>query len=132
MSNELTSMVHELRDLKTQKEELEAQLKDVNKKIRKLAEQQIPEYMEENEIEKLSVAGVGTIYLTQKVYANVKAEDREAFMDWLRSTGHEDLINEQVHPSTLNAFAKEQISEGRELPEVLDARLYPTATLRRS
>lgn len=132
MTNQLTHWAHELRDLKTQKEELEAQLKDVNKKIRKLAEQQIPEYMEENEIEKLSVAGVGTIYLTQKVYANVKAEDREAFMDWLRSTGHEDLIKEQVHPSTLNAFAKEQISEGRELPEVLDARLYPTATLRRS
>ena len=132
MSNELTSMCHDLRDLKNQKEELEAQLKDVNKRIRKLAEQQIPEYMEENEIEKLSVAGVGTVYLTQKVYANVKAENREAFMDWLRETGHEDLIKEQVHPSTLNAFAKEQISEGKELPEVLDARLYPTATLRRS
>lgn len=132
MSNELTTMVHELRDLKTQKEELEAQLKHVNGEIRKLAEHRIPEYMEENEIEKFSVTGVGTVYTQQKVYANVKAENREAFYQWLREHGASELIKETVHPSTLNAFAKEQLTEGKDLPDVLEARIYPTATLRRS
>lgn len=131
MSNELTSMVHDLRDLKDRKEQLEDELKSVNGQIRALAEGKIPEYMEENEIEKFSVTGVGTVYVQQKVYANVKADDREAFFHWLRENGSADLIKETVHPSTLNAFAKEQLSEGKELPDVLDARLYPTATLRR-
>ncbi len=131
MSNELTSMVHELRELKDRKEQLEDELKSVNGQIRALAEGKIPEYMEENEIEKFSVTGVGTVYVQQKVYANVKADDREAFFHWLREHGSADLIKETVHPSTLNAFAKEQLSEGKELPDVLDARLYPTATLRR-
>jgi len=132
MNDELGKMVRELRELRDQKEKLEADLKDVNLSIRKLAEHQIPEYMDEHEIEKLSVSGVGTVYLTTKVYANVKKENQEAFFEWLRETGNEELIREAVHPSTLNAFAKEQLSEGKELPDVLEARLYPTATLRRS
>lgn len=132
MSNQLTDMVVRLRDLKEKKADLETELKAINGAIRNLAEHEIPQYMDENEIEKFSVKDVGTVYTTMKVYANVKAQDREYFMEWLREQGHEDLIKEQVHPSTLNAFAKEQISEGKELPEVLDARLYPTATLRRS
>lgn len=131
MSNELTSMVHDLRELKDRKEALEEKLKQINKGIRDLAEQRIPEYMNENEIEKFTVEGVGTCFLTTKVYANVKSEDKDAFFDWLRENGNGDLIKESVHPSTLNAFAKEQLTEGKALPDVLTARLYPTATLRR-
>jgi hypothetical protein len=124
-------MVHDLRDLKDRKEQLEDELKSVNGQIRALAEGKIPEYMQDNEIEKFSVTGVGTVYVQQKVYANVKADNREAFFHWLRENGSADLIKETVHPSTLNAFAKEQLSEGKEIPDVLEARLYPTATLRR-
>ena len=131
MSNELTSMVHDLRDLKDKKEALEDELKGVNAQIRALAEHKIPEYMNENEIEKFSVTGAGTVYVTQKVYANVKADNREAFFQWLREHGSGDLIKETVHPSTLNAFAKEQLTEGKDIPDVLEARIYPTATLRR-
>ena len=131
MSNELTSMVHDLRDLKDKKEALEDELKGVNAQIRALAEHKIPEYMSENEIEKFSVTGAGTVYVTQKVYANVKADNREAFFQWLREHGSGDLIKETVHPSTLNAFAKEQLTEGKDIPDVLEARIYPTATLRR-
>lgn len=128
----LTEMVKRLRTLKNEKERAEAGLKAINSEIRKLAEQDIPTYMEENEIEKETVSGVGTVFLQTKVYANVKADDREAFFAWLRDNGNADLIKETVHPATLNAFAKEQLSEGKALPETLEARLYPTATLRRS
>lgn len=130
-SNPLVQMVRELRTAKDRKEALEAELKTVNGTIRDLAEQRIPEYMEDNEIDKITVDGVGTLYLTTKVYANVKAEDREVFYEWLRETGNGDLIKETVYPATLNAFAKEQLGNGVALPDVLTARLYPTANLRR-
>lgn len=131
MSNQLTSMVHDLRDLKDRKDVLELELKEVNKRIRALSEQEIPEYMDENEIDKISIDGVGTVFLKTKVYANVKADDLNGFFEWLRDNGNGDIIKETVHPSTLNAFAKEQLSEGKELPDMLSARLYPTAQLRR-
>lgn len=132
MSDTLTKMTKDLRKLKDAKQEIEAKLKEINGGIRRLAEQVIPEYMDENEIEKHSVKGVGTIFLVTKVYANVKAEDKEAFFAELREAGNGDLIKETVHPSTLNAFAKEMLSNGKALPETLTARLYPTANLRRS
>ncbi len=132
MSDTLTKMVKDLRKLKDAKTKAEEKLKELNGGIRRLAEQVIPEYMDENEIEKHSVKGAGTVFLTTKVYANVKAEDKEAFFAELRETGNEALIKETVHPSTLNAFAKEMLSEGKALPKTLTARLYPTANLRRS
>lgn len=131
MSDQLVAMVRDLRTAKDRKKELEDELKTVNGKIRSLAEHEIPDYMEENDIDKLSVEGVGTCYLTQKVYASVKVDDREGFYEWLRENGNADLIKETVYPATLNAFAKEQLSEGKALPEMCEARLYPTANLRR-
>jgi len=132
MSDPLTEMVKQLRTLKDEKEQLAAREKEINKSIRSLTEQQIPEYMDDNEIEKVSVEGVGTVFLQTKVYANVKAENKEAFYEWLRETGNEALIKEYVFPATLNAFAKEQLGNGVALPDAIDARLYPTAQLRRS
>lgn len=131
MSDKLVAMVRELRAAKDEKAELEAALKVANGTIRDLAEHKIPDYMEDNDIDKLSVDGVGTVFLQQKVYASVKADEREAFYEWLRDNGNGDLVKETVHPSTLNAFAKEQLSEGKALPEMCEARLYPTAMLRR-
>lgn len=132
MSNKLIDMAHDLRNLKDKKEKLEGELSDTNKAIRRLAEQEIPEYMEENEIEKISIDGVGTLYTTLKIYANVKKENKEAFYNWLREHGNEDMVQEYVFPATLNAFAKEQLNEGKPLPDdLIEARLYPTATLRR-
>lgn len=131
MSNPLTEMVNELRAAKDRKDALDAELKEVNKTIRTLAEQKIPEYMDDNDIEKATVEGVGTVYLSTKVYANVRAENKDAFYAWLRETGNAALIKEYVFPSTLNAFVKEQLGNGVALPDVLEARLYPTANLRR-
>lgn len=132
MSDTLTTMVRELRILKDTKEGLDAKVKSVNLRIRNLAEQRIPDYMDDHEITKHAVKGVGVVFLTTKVYAYVKADDREKFYEELRKGGNGDLIKETVHPSTLNAFAKEMLSSGKALPETLEARFYPTANLRRS
>lgn len=128
---ELTEMVKKLFSLKEEKAHLEALLKTCNKDIKQLAEREIPEMMEENEIEKFSVQGVGTVSVTNKVFAYVKKEHQDEFFQWLRDHGAEDLIRESVHSSTLNSFAKEQLSEGKELPDYMSTTVIPTASLRK-
>ncbi len=131
MSNKLVSMVHDLADAKKEKEEIAARTKELNEVIRKLSETEIPEYMDENEIEKLSVEGVGTVFIQNKVYANVLVADKPKFFAWLRENDNEDLIKEDVNAKTLGSFAKEQLEAGTELPDFIKARIYPTAQLRK-
>jgi hypothetical protein len=121
-----------LAGLKNKKDELEASLKDVNGVIRTLSEETLPRLMEDLEQDSFRVPNVGTVFLQQKVYANVKADDREKFHAWLRENGHGDIIKETVHPQTLTAFAKEQLGEGKPLPDTVSARFVPTAVIRRS
>jgi hypothetical protein len=131
MSNRLVSLVYDLAAAKQRKAELAEQTKELNKLIQKLSEKDIPEYMDENEIEKLSVEGVGTVFIQNKVYANVKVADKPKFFAWLRENDNQDLIKEDVNAKTLGVFAKEQLEAGTELPEFISARIYPTAQLRK-
>lgn len=131
MSNKMTEMATEFRTLKDRKEAHEAEVKEINKRLKVLRETEIPEYMEENEIEKITVEGVGTVFIQQQLYANVKADDREALYEVFRQTGHEELIVDYVWPNTMKAWAKEQITNGKPLPELITAHFVPTAMIRR-
>ncbi len=131
MSNKMTEMATEFRALKDKKEGLEGEVKEINKRLKVLREEELPVYMEENEIEKITVEGVGTVFIQQQLYANVKADDREALYEVLRQTGHEELIVDYVWPNTMKAWAKEQITNGKPLPELITAHFVPTAMIRR-
>jgi len=129
--SDLTTMCQEFRALKDEKERLAAREKEINKRLKILAEHDLPEYLEENEIDKVSVDGVGTIFIQQQVYVNVKADGRETLYAELRETGNEALIQDYVFPSTLKAFCKDQLSNGKPLPTSVEAHYVPTAMLRR-
>ena len=124
-------MAHELRSLVDRKEALAEEEKEINKRLKVLKEIELPEYMDENDLEKVTVEGVGTIYIQVQVYANVKKEDNPAFYAWLRETGNEDLITEYVFPATVKAFCKEQLENGKPVPDMVSAHKVPTAMLRR-
>lgn len=128
---QLTALAQSFRHLKDRKEVLETELKEVNGLIEDVQVNQLPKMMDENNVEKFTVAGVGTIYQQVKVYAYVKKEDQAGFYDWLRENGHGDLIKAIVFSPTLSSFAKEQIEAGNDLPEMLVAHKVPTAMLRR-
>lgn len=121
-----------MRELKDRKKSLEDELKALNEELTSIETEKLPTCMDDNDVEKFTVPGVGTIYQQVKVYAYVKAEDRERFHDWLRATENGELIKETVHPQTLNAFAKEQLEAGNDLPEWFKASKVPTAMLRRN
>ncbi len=131
LNDTLTGLARQFRALKDRKETLEAELKTLTEDIKKLEVETLPALMDDNEVEKFTVEGVGTIYQQVKVYANVKKENEQKFHDWLRETGNGDLIKAYVFPGTLSSFAKEQLEQGEELPDFVTAHKVPTAMLRR-
>jgi len=131
-NNKLTEFARSLSDLKARKNELEDSLKDVNEQIKTIAENELPRAMEDADIESFRVDGVGTVFLQNKIYVSVLADDREKLYDWLRENGHDDIVKDWVFPQTLTAFAKEQMTEGNPLPDFLKATFIPTAALRKA
>ena len=128
---DITELVKHLAELKEKKKRVEEELTAINKEIQLLAEKEIPEFMDENDLDKVTVSGVGTCYLRSDVRAYVKADDREAFHQWLKETNNGELIKETVHPTTLKAFAKESLSNGKQLPEFISATSFLVATVRK-
>ena len=127
----LTALAKELRELKDHKERLEEDLKLINKRIQGLIINSLPEAMDEAEQSKFSVDGVGTVYLQDKINVSILADDRGEIYEWCRANGHEALVVDYIHPSTLNAWAKEQLINGGDLPDKMKATYLPTAMLRR-
>lgn len=56
---------------------------------------------------------------TVNIMASIFPEKKEEAFEWLRENGLGDLIKPTVNSSSLNSAAKEQIENGRELPEEL-------------
>ncbi|MEE8606732.1 MAG: hypothetical protein V3S55_03930 [Nitrospiraceae bacterium] len=128
----ITDLARELATLKAQKKHLEDRVKTCNKQIMAIAVGKLPELMSELDIPKFTVDGVGTIYLQDKLEISVLADDRPETYAWLRDNGHKALIVDYVWPRTMNAWAKEQLNTGQELPETMKATFIPTAMVRKS
>lgn len=130
--NKLTDMARKLRELKDKKQIMEDDLDIVNHDIKELETQLLPTYMTDNDIDKISIDGVGTVYLNRDVFVHVRAEDRDKLHQWLRDDGNGDVIKEQVAPQTLKALAKARLTEGKALPDFIQAAFVETARIRRA
>lgn len=108
----------ELFALKAKKDKLEEDLKKVNESIRKLATEELAKLMEDGEIEKLSIKGRGTVYLSNEVYVNVLKDDRPALYKWLRDNNMGDIVVDFVFPQTLTSLVKELREKNLPLPTV--------------
>jgi hypothetical protein len=101
------------------KEKLEEQLKVLNKEYDFLRITKVPEKMQDEGIERLTVAGVGRVSLTADMHVSVKADQRERFFEWLRDNGRSELLQETINPSTLKAAVKKMYRSGEDVPEDL-------------
>ena len=81
-------------------------------------------------ISNFKLASGGSVYISAKSSASVREEDRQRFYNWLRDNGHGGLITPNVHPSTLNAWVKEQKEAGREISELVRVWEEPMAILK--
>lgn len=95
---------------------LDENRKTVYNMIEAISRESIPAKMDADGVTSIRVDGVGRVSLNTRV--SVSMLDKYAAMEWLRSNGHGDLIQETVNSSTLSAFSKSLLEEeGKELPD---------------
>ena len=107
-----------LKALRERKDELEAELKQVNMDIDN-ADWHLSNLMAETETQNFTRAGT-TFCLTTKTRASAKAGQKDELFAALRGEGFGDMITETVNANSLSSFVKEQIAEnGDVLPDWL-------------
>ncbi len=117
---------------------LNAELKDVRADHDRIRKDELPDAMHEAGMVARTGKGSFTlsdgrkVFLTTDMHVSLPAAERAAFHEWLEGNGHSDLIVPHIHPSTLKAFCKEQLSEGNDLPEGLNTHPYLKAVLRKA
>ena len=108
-----------LKALRDRKDELEAELKQVNMDIDN-ADWHLSNLMAETETQNFTRAGT-MFCLTTKTRASAKAGQKDELFAALRGEGYGDLITETVNANSLSSFVKEQIAEnGDALPDWRD------------
>lgn len=121
-----------LRWLKNKKELLESELKVINTERLALEEHTLPKLMEDHDIERMKIKDVGTLYTQSAVRAYILVADVLEAHQWFKDNGHGALVKETVHHSTLKAWVKEQIENGKDVPSNLNAKAYTVARIRKT
>ena len=113
--SDLFILADKLRDLRVQKKNLEARVKDLNEQIEH-TEQGLVGEMVNVELQNFSRAGQ-MFYLSTKIYASAVADRKPELFSWLKKNGYGDMVQEQVNAMTLAAWVREQVGEDDELPK---------------
>lgn len=77
----------------------------------------IPDKMDEMGCSSIKLDGIGRLTISGDMYAGIQSGHKEGAYNWMEEEGFGDLIKSTLNSSTLKAWAKEQISKGKELPE---------------
>lgn len=118
-NNALFEWADRLKELRNRKDDLEAELKQVNADIDN-ADWHLSNLMVDSETQNFTRAGT-MFCLTTKTRANAAAGRRDELFEALRSEGFGNMITETINAGTLSSFVKEQIAEnGDSLPAWLD------------
>ncbi len=131
----LTDMANHLLNLRMQIAHLDAEIKQLASEERELSQVKLPEYMKELGLTEFTLTDGSKVMIQHKVKASItKARQQEAFK-WLRENGHGALIKpktveEHVHHSTVAAFAREQLSLGKPLPDSFTVYEYDQTTIK--
>ena len=111
---EVLAQVERMRDLAAEKEAAEAALKLINAEYDVIRLETLPEKMDSEGIENLRVAGIGRVGLTADMF--IAAVDKEGLFKWFRDQNLGDMIQDTVNASTLKAFVKRRMKEGKDVP----------------
>lgn len=104
----------EMQKIRVGKDALEAELKIINAHYDVLRLESIPNKMDEEGVERVSYEGIGRVGLTADMYVSVA--DKPGLYEWLEDNGFGDLIQPVVNASTLKAFIKGRMKDGKEVP----------------
>jgi hypothetical protein len=126
----LVQLAAEMKSLKTDLDDLEETRKPIQARYDEIRKKLLPDAMVSAGVSNFKLTDGGTVYITNKISASVREDDRPRFFNWLRDNGHAGLITPNVHPATLTAWAKEQLEAKRPVSPFI--RLYeePMASIR--
>ena len=117
--NPIFELADQLKQLREEKDVLDATLKELNARIEDTEYRQ-SNIMAESETQSISRAGT-LFYLSTKTRASSVSGAKDQLYAALKSNGYGDLVYETVNANSLASFVKEQIGEnGDALPEWLD------------
>lgn len=95
----------------TKSEQTEAQ-----KNFDELRKHELPELMEDLDIESVRLKGIGTVSLATDAYTSLKKENKAAGFAWLTKHGFGDIIKDDVNSSTMKALLKDLSRQGIDFP----------------
>ena len=118
-NNRLFELADELKALRDRKAELEAELKQINRKIY-FVDADLSDLMGTTGTQNFTRDGT-MFFLSTKTRASAKAGQKDELFGALRANGYGDLITETINAGSLSSFVKEQIAENEDvLPGWLD------------
>lgn len=119
-----------LKELKTRLEEVGALKTELQKAYDFLSIDVLPDRMDEEGISTMRINGVGRLQSSSDIRCSCPAKNKIGLQKWLEEHGHGSMISATVNASTLKAFVKEMMKEGKEWPEeLLTVHPYSRATV---
>lgn len=112
-------VIRSMDDLRARKDEIEEQLKYINKEYDFLRLKLVPKMFEDEGIESLKVDGIGRVSLTGDMYVSIQSGRKDEAYEYFRDIGKGSLITEVINSSTLKATVKAMIKGGEDIPEEL-------------
>ena len=102
-----------------------------------IARQIIPERMDADQIQNITVilpdGSKKQLLVIDQVSVKTPPENKAALWEWLREHDAAEIITETVNSSTLAAFVRQQMRAGDEYPvEICEVSSYATASLRKA
>ncbi|MBL4588281.1 hypothetical protein JKY79_02970 [Candidatus Babeliales bacterium] len=79
----------------------------------------VPDKLDEEEMQNITIKGIGRLGATPQLRVSVLAGNREKLQSWMCENGFEDLVQGTINSSTLKAWVKEQMEAGNEIPDDL-------------
>ena len=97
--SEVSKLALELKQAQEKLELAEELVKDWKRKVRQLAEEQLPEAMAELNLSNITLADGSSITVDKYYSASIPKDKQGEAFDWLVENGHGDLIKNQVSVS---------------------------------
>lgn len=126
---ELAKRIIEIRD---RKREMKQEEEDLNAELDMISKKALP-LLDEMDAQKVTLKGIGTIYVKTNFYATVVKDKYDEFVNWLDTNELGHLAKRQVNAQTLKSEYKRWMEEDKPLPpdELLKVYKEPDVAVRR-
>lgn len=120
---DLMSCIIAMHKVRARKDKGEETMARINAEYDALRIDTIPKKMEDEGLEVMTVSKIGRVSLTGDMYVQQRSKD--GLFAWLRKQKLADLITEGVNSSTLKAFLRKRIKEGKPIPDADVVKITP-------